>query len=222
MKRKQVLFDFFYWIFAFFPFALALFLLFHNPFFETPAYYLQQFAQNEVFILPVFHTLFAVFFFPYSNKMAKSLTEKYALQQKKTDLLDILPGLRLYLIFSLCAFSLSTLYRYHNFQSQSLNSRVFAILLALGFFLFSFGLSSAAKSNVLALHFSYTHKCQKVWGKTHKLAAPIFYFVGALLCLSAFLLDGWLLIFYSLSIFISVLLLLFFYARHLYRKGFYS
>ena len=129
-------------------------------------------------------------------------------------------------MLSLSALTLAALYGHIAFDGgvsvQNLTSRVFVFALGMGLSLFALRLPRAAQSSFLALHFSYTHKCQKIWGKTHALAAKVLYAVGAILMLSTFALSGWMLIFFACTALLLSLGTLYYYAKHLYESDFHK
>ena len=227
MNRRHVFYQFLYWIFVFVPLMVALwFFQSMPPMIEATSGIYFSTGRVQIWILPTANALFGLLFFPFSRKMAQDLEQNQREQGKSTDILQVLSGIQLYVMLSLSALTLAALYGHTAFDGgasiQNFTSSVLVFALGAGLSLFAWRLPHAAQSSFLALHFSYTHKCQKIWGKTHALAAKVLYAVGAILMLAAFMLSGWILIFFAVFAPAFSLWAIYHYAKHLYESDFHK
>jgi len=226
MNRRHLFYQCVYWLFVTLPLMAALWLFQTMPsaLEVVPGIYFST-GRGQMWILPIVNALFGCLFFPLSCKMAKNLEQNRREQGKTTDILQVLPGIQAYIAASFAMITLAALHGHTAFDGgvsvQNLTSKAFALVLGAGLSLFALQLPRAGQSSFLALHFSHTHKCQKVWGKTHALAAKVLYAVGAILMLTAFLLSGWMPLFFGTIAPMLSLGALYYYAKYLYESDFH-
>lgn len=227
MNRKHVVFHFLYWVLALTPLLMTFWVFFLIPtVFEIAPNLSFATRREAIWILPVFTFLFAITFYFLSRKTALHLEEKANSQGKTTDISQVLPAVRLYIMVSLSSLSLSSLHSFYvetqGIMGSSLTNHIFIVILAIGLLLLGKSFQDASPTHFLALHFSYTQNCQKVWGKTHALATKLFPLTGFVLLFSLVFLEAFLLIAFGLFCLTALLLFLYLYAKHLYESDFYQ
>ncbi|MCL2589236.1 MAG: SdpI family protein, partial [Oscillospiraceae bacterium] len=195
-----------------------------SPWFEvTPGVFVPS-GRGGVWLLPAVNVCLAAALYILTHKMGKAAAEKAKREGFETDILQLLPGIRLFLMAFLSATCLSAVYGYYALDAGQLTGeligRVSAFIPGIGVSLFALRLPRATKKNVLALRFSYTLRSTQVWPKVHKLGAWTLYIAGAIMVGTAFLLSGLQAVMAAAFALGAVLFALYLYAKHLYEDEF--
>jgi len=214
-----------YWLLAAAPLAAAFWVFLNLPtaIYITPTVRLPL-NRAGVWALPLLNICCAVFLYWQSGKIARQIEVRARSEERQTDILQVLPGIRVFFMALLSGMSGVVVYGYYHLDTggitADLSGRVTALLLGAGVTIFALKLPHATKNNTLALRWTYTERSPQVWLKTHKLGTPILYLTGAIMVGTAFLMSGlWAAITAVFALF-SALFGLYLYAKHLYESEF--
>ena len=214
-----------YWALAALPLAAAFWAYLRLPamIYVTPTLPIPS-GRAGVWPLPALNAALGMVLYVLSGRMCKTAQTKALEQDRPTDIGEILPGIRLYVMTFLSALALAVVYGHYTLEGTwgiaPLLGQVAAFMTGIGTALFALQLPRATKNNILALHWRYTEQSPQVWLKVHKLATPILYLTGALMLLTAVLLDGlWAALTAAFALF-SALFALYLYAKRLYEDEF--
>ena len=184
-----------YWALVALPMMLATGVFFTLPAWLMPVPGLVVSSGRAfVFLLPGLHVFICVLFYWRTGEMAKKFHKNQLEAGRHTDILAVLPGIRLFFVLLSSAMALASVYGIYRLDSiwfsLDFMGRAVAFVLGLGLAIWGLKLKDAGRDNFLALGFSYTQKSQNVWIKTHHLAQKVFYCTGGVLLLTAFLVPG--------------------------------
>jgi len=214
-----------YWLLAAAPLAAAFWVFRQLPtvIYITPATPVPS-GRAYVFVLPAVNFALAAGLYPLSQKLGKALEQKALEAGCATDITEVLPAIRVFLMAWLAGICGAVIYGYYNLDTGRITAellgRVAAGIPGFGTALFALRLPRATKNNTLALRWAYTVQSPQVWFKVHKLATPVLYCTGAIMVATAFLASGlWAAVTAGFALF-SALFLLYFYAKHLYENEF--
>jgi len=214
-----------YCLFAVLPLGAAFWVYGRIPAFieSMPGIYVPT-GRVYVWILPLVHVILAIGLYVLTRNMGKSVLAKMEALSQETDLLRVLPWIRLFLLLWLTAISLAVVYGHYVLDlgiALSLIGRVSAVIPGVGVSVWGLGLSHASRKNVLALRFVYTMQSPQVWLSVHKLGARVLYITGAIMVGTGFLLHGLRAAGIACLALLSAVFLLYLYAKHLYEREFY-
>jgi len=181
-------------------------------------------GRAGVWGLPLLNALFAVILYLLTGKMASAAEAKAKEADQETDLREVLPGIRVFVMAFLSGICLAVVYGYYVVDVSGITvgliGRVFALVPGVGTAVFAMRLPRVTQKNILALRWVYTERSPQVWLAVHKLGAPVLYITGACMVGTGFLLDGpWAAVTAGFALF-SALFGLYLYARRLYEDEF--
>ena len=181
--------------------------------------------RHFIWVLPMLHVLLAIGLYVLTQKMSKKVLAHMEEAGRKTDLADVLPWLRLFLLVWLTAICLAVVYGHYVLDTGQMTlaliGRASAVIPGAGVSVWALRLPMATRETVLALRFVYTEKSPQVWLRIHKLAVPVLYVTGALMILAGILFSGLQAVGIALLALFSALLVLYLYAKYLYENEFY-
>jgi len=182
-------------------------------------------GRGYIWVLPLIHVVLAAGLSVLTRQMSKGILARMEERGQETDLLQVVPWIRLFLLLWLTAICLAVVYgRYVLDAGQltlSLIGRVSAVIPGVGVSAWGLQLSDASLKNLLALRFRYMMQSPQVWLSVHKLAARVLYITGAIMVGTGFLLEGIRAVALALLALVSALFALYLYAKHLYENEFY-
>jgi len=179
-------------------------------------------GRNFVWVLPILHVFLATGLYLLTRDMSKRIVARIEGTGRKTDLAQVLPWLRLFVLLWLTAICLAVIYGYYVQESaMPLIGRISAVIPGLGVSVWALHISHATHENVLALRFIYTERSLQVWLRVHQVGARVLYGAGAVMMGAGILLQGLQAVFLAFFALICALLMLYLYARHLYESEFY-
>ena len=214
-----------YWLLAVAPLAAAFWVFRNLPdvIYVTPTVRLPT-GRAGVWVLPAVNVVISVLLYVLTEKMGRAVEAKAAEAERKTDILQVLPVIRVFFAALLTGMCFAVVYGHYVLDAGRLTAallgRVLAFVPGVGMALVGMRLSHATAENILALRWTYTERSQQIWLKTHKLGAGVLYASGAIMVGTAFLLSGlWAAITAGFALF-SSLFGLYLYAKHLYENEF--
>jgi len=182
-------------------------------------------GREGIWALPILNVILAGALYPLLRKMGQISHDRAKAMERETDVLQVLPLIRLFLMIWLTAICLVVVYGYHVLDMGRVTAewigRVSAFVPGVGVTLFAMGLPRAKQHSVLTLRFVYTERSFQVWLQVHKLGTIVLYLTGAIMVGAAFLLSGlWAVITAGLALG-SGLFALYLYAKWLYENEFH-
>jgi len=179
-------------------------------------------GRNLIWVLPILHVFLATGLYILTQDMSKRVVVRMEEAGRRTDIAQVLPWVRLFVLLWLTALCLAVIYGYYMQETaMPLIGRVSAVIPGFGVSAWALHIPHATHENVLALRFLYTERSQQVWLRIHKIGARVLYGAGALMMGAGFLLQDLQATLLASLALISALLVLYLYAKHLYESQFY-
>ena len=181
-------------------------------------------GRAGVFVLPIVNVACSVLIYVVTERMVKLSADRPIPEARPTDIAQVVPVIRVFLIAWLSAMVLVVVYGYFIMDTgrmtEALFGRVTAFAAGIGTALAALSLKDATKQSTIALRWKYTMRSAIVWRRIHALAARMLYVAGALMLGTAFLLAGvWAVLAAGVTL-LLVMLGLYLYAGRLYEDAF--
>jgi len=182
-------------------------------------------GRAGVWVLPGVNVLLAIVLYFLMGRMAEKAHAKAVDQGRPTDIVQVLPRIRVFLMAWLTGICGAVVYGYYVMDmggiTAALIGRVTAFVPGVGVLLFAMGLKRATKHSTLALRWGYTVKSPQVFQKVHKLGTPVLYVTGTYMIVMSFPVRGGLGAVLTAGLALgSALFVLYLYAKHLYDDEF--